>query len=152
MHLEPVFSNKRSHHNEKPAHHNWRVDPAHHKTGESSCSSGDPAQSKINRYLLYKHINIYKCIKRVSKKKKLTSSQAQSTPCPVSCRLPQIIQGSAAGACPRDFGEPQAHGPSSCRRSWFCGFYSDSWRSPRRDVHLFLVHLTGQSITWLWVA
>ena len=28
--LEPVPCNKRSHHNEKPVHHNWRGAPAHH--------------------------------------------------------------------------------------------------------------------------
>ena len=28
--LELVFLNKRSHHNEKPAPHNWGVAPAHH--------------------------------------------------------------------------------------------------------------------------
>ena len=28
--LQPVLWNKRSHHNEKPEYHNWRVAPARH--------------------------------------------------------------------------------------------------------------------------
>ena len=28
--LEPMLSNRRGQHNERPAHHNWRVAPAHH--------------------------------------------------------------------------------------------------------------------------
>ena len=46
---EPVLSNKRGHHNEKPAHHSWRVAPCSLQLEKSPRSSEDPAQPKLNQ-------------------------------------------------------------------------------------------------------
>ena len=35
VYLEPVLHSKRSHHSEKPTHHNWRTDPAHRNWKEA---------------------------------------------------------------------------------------------------------------------
>ena len=47
---ELVLRNKRSHHNEKPTHHNQEQSPTHHKQRQLSKSNGDPVQPKI-KYL-----------------------------------------------------------------------------------------------------
>ena len=39
-----MLHNQKSHHNEKPAHHNQRIDPLTTSLG----SNEDPAQSKVN--------------------------------------------------------------------------------------------------------
>ena len=44
--LEPVFYNKRSHLNENPTHHNYRVAPTLRKQRKPMCSNEDPEQSK----------------------------------------------------------------------------------------------------------
>ena len=49
MYLEPVLCSKRSQHNEKPVHHNQRVDPTRHNWRKSLSSNKDPAQPKINK-------------------------------------------------------------------------------------------------------
>ena len=45
--LEPVLRNKRSHRDEKPAHHDERVASTLHDEREPARSNKDPAQPKI---------------------------------------------------------------------------------------------------------
>ena len=49
--LEPVPHDERSHQNEKPTHHSWRAGPAPCSWRKPTCSSGDPAQPRRNKFL-----------------------------------------------------------------------------------------------------
>ena len=54
VHLLPQFSNKRSHHNERPTHCNWSVGPAHCNERKPPHSKKDPAQPKIDKFIILK--------------------------------------------------------------------------------------------------
>ena len=45
--LEPVPLNKRSHRNEKPLHHDWKVTPVHCNLRKPTRGNEDPVQPKI---------------------------------------------------------------------------------------------------------
>ena len=49
VHLEPVLRNKRSHYNEKPAHHNKEEPPLAATRRKPAGSNKDPTQPKINK-------------------------------------------------------------------------------------------------------
>ena len=66
-----MLHNKRSNHNEKPMHHNWRVTPALHNERKPECRNKDRAQPQNNQITFLRN-RILKYLK-VDKKKNVIS-------------------------------------------------------------------------------